>query len=702
MAVREFNFTVGPETSTLPGIGEPSGPDDLISQGYADARYVQGSSAVADLTALAAIAETERRDGDLVLVLDANNLYRFDSASVVADDGNFFIAPAAGSGRWVRVTLLNRALTFTDTTDASSKDTGAVILEGGLGVEKNVHVGGNITADGNLTVTGTTTTIDVDTMEVEDPNILVNRGGDEATANTNKSGFTVSMSDQTDHRIGYESAAVSGFVAGPLGSESEIITKGTQQDITGKKTFDSASGTDFLAIPAPATPASNDGRLYFNSTDKTFHQKDDAGTDVSLVTESEFVNYIDNPSASASLAGWADSGTSVVLTRTVTGAEIPRASERDGALKFSVGAAGSDYSYYRFTLGSADLGRAMALSWLQLAGGTYSSGDLKAELYTNDQADYLGTYTEEALSTDVSGDTLISDAASGFYATFLGTSAYFELRIVRVAGGGGANDFVSLNDVTIQPSAISATVRHEGKVISSAETLLPFVSYLVDTSGGSFTVSLPDAEPGAVIRLTDSAGTWGSNNLILNPLGGNTVTYDTLDISAVWVELTLQGSVWEVRDPVVPNPLNFSGNIDIDGTIEATGLTLAGGSETLGTYAAGTWTPSAYTTVSNITAAPTTSLATYVKIGRLVTLTLRLSADPDATDWEVSFLGSSLPFAPVAMANVRGYGSRDLDGIDAGQVAGKNAGSTIHIYQEASSLAAEDYTYKITYETSSD
>lgn len=702
MAVREFNFTVGPETSTLPAIGAPSGPDDLISQGYADARYTQGSEAVADLVALAAIAEAERRDGDLVLVLDANNLYRFDSASVVADDGNFFIAPDAGTGRWVRYSILNRVNTFTDTTDASSKDTGAMILEGGLGVEKNVHVGGNITADGNLTVLGTTTTIDVDTMEVEDPNILVNRGGDESTANTNKSGFTVSMSDQTDHRIGYESTAESGFVAGPIGTESEILTKGTQQDITGKKTFDSASGTDFLAITAPTTPASNDGRLYFSSVDKTFHQKDDAGVDVSLVTESEFVNYVDNPSGSSSLAGWVDSGTSTVLTRTTTASEIPRASERDGALKISVGAAGSDYTHYRFTVGDAEVGRAMALSWLQLPGSTYSTGDLKVEMYYNTQADYLGAYTEVPLSTDVAGDSFLADASGRFQSTFLTSFSYYEIRIVRAANGGGANDFMALNDVTIQPSAITGTIRHEGVVISAATSLLPFVSYMVDSSGGGFTLTLPDAEQGAVIRLTDIASSWGTNNVILSPTGGNTVTYDTLDISDVWVELTLQGSVWQVRDPVVPNPLNFSGNVEIDGTLEATGLTLDGGSETLSTYAAGTWTPSVYSVVANITAVPTTSLATYVKIGRLVTITLRVNADPDATDWEVSFLGSSLPFVPVAMANVRGFGSRDLDGIDSGRVLGKNAGSTIHIYQEATSLAIEDYTYKITYETSAD
>ena len=34
MAVREYNFIVGPETSTIPTIGVPTSDDDLITKGY--------------------------------------------------------------------------------------------------------------------------------------------------------------------------------------------------------------------------------------------------------------------------------------------------------------------------------------------------------------------------------------------------------------------------------------------------------------------------------------------------------------------------------------------------------------------------------------------------------------------------------------------------------------------------------------------
>jgi len=106
--------------------------------------------------------------------------------------------------------------TFTDTTDATTKDTGGVVLQGGIGVEKNVHAGGTIKNDntteasspttgsivtpgglgvgknahlggnlvvvGDMTIQGDTTTLNTATLDVEDVNITINKGGNEATA----------------------------------------------------------------------------------------------------------------------------------------------------------------------------------------------------------------------------------------------------------------------------------------------------------------------------------------------------------------------------------------------------------------------------------------------------------------------------------------------------------------------------------------
>lgn len=60
---------------------------------------------VADETALAAIPASSRADGMLVLV-DANGIYRFDAASAATAAAGNVVAPGAGTGRWFRVTQL--------------------------------------------------------------------------------------------------------------------------------------------------------------------------------------------------------------------------------------------------------------------------------------------------------------------------------------------------------------------------------------------------------------------------------------------------------------------------------------------------------------------------------------------------------------------------------------------------------------------
>jgi hypothetical protein len=47
-----------------------------------------------------------------------------------------------------RNTSITQALTVSSTTNATTKDTGSIITEGGIGVEKNVYIGGDLTVDG--------------------------------------------------------------------------------------------------------------------------------------------------------------------------------------------------------------------------------------------------------------------------------------------------------------------------------------------------------------------------------------------------------------------------------------------------------------------------------------------------------------------------------------------------------------------------
>jgi hypothetical protein len=63
--------------------------------------------------------------------------------------------------------------TFTDSTESDNPTVGAVVVTGGLGVGANLNVGGNLTVLGNLTVIGNTTTLNTESLNVEDLNITV-------------------------------------------------------------------------------------------------------------------------------------------------------------------------------------------------------------------------------------------------------------------------------------------------------------------------------------------------------------------------------------------------------------------------------------------------------------------------------------------------------------------------------------------------
>ena len=146
-----------------------------------------------------------------------------------------------------------------DTTNSTSKDTGSLVTEGGIGVEQDVFVGGkvetigdvnvgndldvtgNATIDGDLTVSGTTTTVDTATLDVTDANITVNKGGTEASAD-DVAGLTVEMSDATDAVLIYDNDATSKWKVGETGSEKEVTTISDTQTLTNKTMNFSATG----------------------------------------------------------------------------------------------------------------------------------------------------------------------------------------------------------------------------------------------------------------------------------------------------------------------------------------------------------------------------------------------------------------------------------------------------------------------------
>lgn len=130
---------------------------------------------------------------------------------------------------------------------------GDAIQESGITIDDSDNITGvnDLTVGGDLTVNGTTTTINTTNLDVEDANITVNNGGNQASADSADAGFTVEMSDATDAFIGYDSTTTSKFLVGEVGSGAEIASVSHTQTLQ-NKTIDgtAASGNNTVTTDA--------------------------------------------------------------------------------------------------------------------------------------------------------------------------------------------------------------------------------------------------------------------------------------------------------------------------------------------------------------------------------------------------------------------------------------------------------------------
>jgi hypothetical protein len=90
---------------------------------------------------------------------------------------------------------------------------------------------------------------------------------------------------------------------------------------------------------------------------------------------------------------------------------------------------------------------------------------------------------------------------------------------------------------------------------NGAINLMANVKYNIDTTGGSFTVTLPSTvTTGDYVKLIDSKSYWDINNLTVNTPGGQQfINYQGIvdyplvcDISGASIELVWEGSYWRL------------------------------------------------------------------------------------------------------------------------------------------------------------
>lgn len=132
---------------------------------------------------------------------------------------------------------------------------------------------GNVIVGGDLTVNGTTTTLNTQTLDVEDSNITVNVLGNDASAEG--AGLTVNRTG-TDGSLIYKDLSPSKFAAGLLGSEDNVVTQTVSQTLTNKSLVDtttvivdSVDATKQIKFDAAGTTATSTTLLSSQTTNKT-------------------------------------------------------------------------------------------------------------------------------------------------------------------------------------------------------------------------------------------------------------------------------------------------------------------------------------------------------------------------------------------------------------------------------------------------
>lgn len=131
----------------------------------------------------------------------------------------------------------------------------------------NLDVGGDAVIGGNLTVNGTTTVINTTVVEIEDTNLVINNGGNDASAEG--AGITVERTS-THGSLVFDSTLPSKWKLGLLGSESQVITSALLDELVDDRVallIQNGTGLTWTYVDALNTLTGNVSLAPFSTTD---------------------------------------------------------------------------------------------------------------------------------------------------------------------------------------------------------------------------------------------------------------------------------------------------------------------------------------------------------------------------------------------------------------------------------------------------
>jgi len=361
---------------------------------------------------------------------------------------------------------------------------------------------------------------------------------------------------------GVIAAATSGTDYAPATSGTNIL-KGS-----GSGGFSNASaGTDYQAPITLTTTGTSGAATFVGNTLNIPQYSSSGGTPGGSNTQIQFNN-------SGSFGGSANliwDGTNVQIG--ATGAL--RLADTDSSNYVAFKSPGAVASNVTWTLPSADgtsnqvltTNGSGTLSWSTPSGsgdvvGPASATDSQIALFNSTTGKLIKAATTTGLLKASSGVIAAAVSSTDYAPATTGTNA----QLLANNGSGGFSNVTVGSNLTLSAGTLSATGGLAWQSVQTTGfTAVAGRAYPCNTTSAAFTVTLP-ASPSAgdQITLTDYAGTWGTNNLTVNPNGlkiqGDTankiIATSNNSVNLVYIDSTrgwlVDGAV--TSSPFIPPP----------------------------------------------------------------------------------------------------------------------------------------------------
>ena len=180
--------------------------------------------------------------------LNNNQAIYFSGADVTNSDSQYVTIDTAQTIAGAKT--FSSAVNIISTTQSSDIDTGALIVDGGAGIAKNLYVGENLTIAGNLQVSGSTTIVQTTNLSVTDKLIELATGTTGTPAGD--SGVVVERGDSDNIFVGWDESedvftvgtgSFTGATTGNLTLTDANVRFGTATFTSGKIVVDNTSNT---------------------------------------------------------------------------------------------------------------------------------------------------------------------------------------------------------------------------------------------------------------------------------------------------------------------------------------------------------------------------------------------------------------------------------------------------------------------------